>query len=293
MSTIAHSATVGLIGTGHMGAGLGWALREGGARVVATVAGRSPRSGRLASAAGIEFLPGLDDVIAVSDVVLSVVPPSHAAAVAREAGEAARRTGASPLFADMNAVAPTTVRGIDSLIGLDVVDGAISGGPPNVAKGATVYFSGPRAAEVAGLPWRDAIVPVLVGEEVGAASAVKMCTASVYKGLGALMANALSTAAHYDVADHVIADLRAGVGEDPARKVALSAAKAHRFVGEMLEIAATQESAGLSPDLFQAIAGVWRAVDGTALAAAEPEDVLDTPGDDRVIRGLRTPRMAP
>lgn len=286
------SVTVGLIGTGHMGAGLGRALREGGARVVATLAGRSPRSGRLAAAAGVELLPALDDVLAGADVVLSVVPPAHAAAAAREAAESARRTGASPLYADLNAVAPDTVRAIDSLIALDVVDGAISGGPPSGAEGTTVYFSGPRAAEVAGLPWGEAVVPVLTGPEVGAASAVKMCTAGVYKGLGALMANALSTAAHYDVQEYVIADLRRGVG-DPVRKVALSAAKAHRFVGEMLEIAATQESAGLSPDLFHAIAGVWRAVDATALAAAEPEDLSGDLDDDRVIRGLRAPRAAP
>ncbi|WP_285665611.1 NAD(P)-dependent oxidoreductase [Actinorhabdospora filicis] len=283
------STTIGLIGTGYMGAGIGRALREGGARVVATVAGRSPRSGHLATAAGIELLPGLDDVLAAAGVVLSIVPPDHAATAAREADAAARRAGASPLYADLNAVAPGTVRAIESLIALDVVDGAISGGPPSAPGGTTVYLSGARAAELAGLPWGGTVVPVVVGPEVGAASAVKMCTASVYKGLGALMANALSTAGHYDVADHVIADLRGGVG-DPVRKVAVSAAKAHRFVGEMLEIAATQESAGLSPDLFRAIAGVWRAVDGTELAAGEPEDVPGELDAHRVIRGLRTPR---
>ena len=36
-----------------MGSGLGWALREGGADVVTTLAGRSPRTARLAAEAGI------------------------------------------------------------------------------------------------------------------------------------------------------------------------------------------------------------------------------------------------
>ena len=45
--------TVGLIGTGHMGAGLGWALREGGHEVVTTLDGRSARTARLTRDAGI------------------------------------------------------------------------------------------------------------------------------------------------------------------------------------------------------------------------------------------------
>jgi len=39
--------TVAIVSPGFMGAGLGWALRGGGARVVATVEGRSERRATL------------------------------------------------------------------------------------------------------------------------------------------------------------------------------------------------------------------------------------------------------
>ena len=94
---------------------------------------------------------------------------------------------------------------------------------------------------------------VVVGDEVGAASAVKMSTASVYKGSVALLDQALRAADHYGVLEHVLSDL----GEENAgRRIARSAAKADRYVGEMHEIAAAQAAAGLDPALFEAIARV-------------------------------------
>ena len=56
--------TVGVVSPGAMGSALGRALVTGGARVVATVEGRSARTARLAER--IELLPGLDDVAAAS-----------------------------------------------------------------------------------------------------------------------------------------------------------------------------------------------------------------------------------
>src|SRR5690242_14961517 len=96
--------TVGIVSPGHMGTGLGGALRAGGARVVATTAGRSARTRRLAE--GLELLPGLTEVVEAADVVLSVTPPGQALDAARSIAEAARRTGATPLIADLNAVSP-------------------------------------------------------------------------------------------------------------------------------------------------------------------------------------------
>jgi len=69
--------TVAVVSPGHMGGGLGAALAAGGARVVATTAGRSARTVRLAAEAGLELLPTLDDVVAAADLVLSVAPPAR------------------------------------------------------------------------------------------------------------------------------------------------------------------------------------------------------------------------
>ena len=65
---------------------------------------------------------------------------------------------------------------------------------------------GPRAQEVADVPapWLDVRV---VGSELGTASAIKMCTASYYKGRVALAAHALLTAEAHGVTYVVLDDL--------------------------------------------------------------------------------------
>ena len=284
--------TVGMHGAGHMGAGLGWALREGGARVVTTLAGRSARTRKMVADAGLEPLDSLDAVVAMADVVLVVVPPGEARAAATALAEAAQRTGSRPLVADLNAIAPSTVDEVARrLDGLDFVDGSISGGPPTVTPGARIYLSGDRAADVAALPWRH-VHPVLVPGRAGQASAVKMCTASVYKGTTALLTQALRAAAANGVLDEVLADLATGGFPEPARRAVVGATKAERYVPEMREIAATQESAGLPVALFAAIAEVYAQIATTELAALDPESVDRSMPPVEVVRRLGRPRSS-
>jgi 3-hydroxyisobutyrate dehydrogenase-like beta-hydroxyacid dehydrogenase len=267
---------------------LGWALRTGGARVVATVDGRSARTGRLAAEAGVDLLPTLADVVEAADVVLSVTPPGRALAAAESITDACRRSGAAPIVADLNAVAPATMATMArKLDGLAVVDGSISGAPPTHAPGARVYLSGARADEVAALPWAGKVEPIVVGDEIGAASALKMCTASVYKGLNALVTQAMRTAGRHGVLDHVLADL-AHNGLDRSAGVARAATKAHRFVDEMRQIATTQAGAGLTPALFEALAEVYADIARTALADGDPETTGSLPAAEIVARLERT-----
>ena len=283
----APSTCVGIFSPGAMGAGLGWALRAGGARVVATTAGRSARTAGLAAAAGIELLPDLAAVVRVAQVVLVVTPPAEAVDAARQLS-ALHPTG-RPVVADLNAISPATVADVArAVVPLDLVDGSISGAPPTVRPGARVYLSGPRAGEVAALPWTHATAHV-VDDRIGSASAVKMCTASVYKGLVGLYTQALRTAGRHGVLEHVLADLATGGHKDPTRAVAVAATKAWRFVPEMREIAATQSAAGLTPALFDAYAQVWSDIATTALAAGDPESVdRDLPAAEIVDRLRRT-----
>ena len=135
-----------------MGSALGARLREGGAHVVTTLAGRSDRSGSLAESAGLEALPSLEAVVAEAHILLSVVPPGEARTVARNIAAAATSAGEHPLVIDLNAVAPTTVAAIADVLassGVDLVDGSISGPPPDRAGTTRMYLSGARAGEVA------------------------------------------------------------------------------------------------------------------------------------------------
>lgn len=277
--------TVGIVSPGAMGGALGRGWAEAGARVVASVAGRSERTRALAH--GIELLPTPDDVVSAADIVVSVVPPGEALAVARDVRHAAGAT--RPLYADLNAVAPTTMRAIaEALHPLDVVDGSISGGPPDTGS-TRVYLSGVRAAEVEAL--RHPRLDVrLLGDAVGTASAVKMSTASVYKGFAALLLHAVAAAEANGVRDVVLDDLARqfpDTVEHLAAQLASAAAKAHRYVGEMREIATTQEAAGLPRDLFDAVATVYEHVDVTPLAATTPEEARRLTDIADVVRRLR------
>jgi 3-hydroxyisobutyrate dehydrogenase-like beta-hydroxyacid dehydrogenase len=287
-SSRAPQVIVGLHGAGQMGSGLGWALRAGGARVITTLAGRSERTKALASTAGIEFVEDLDTLVATASHILVVTPPDAAVDAARSLAEAARRTGDRPLVADMNAISPTTSRLVaEAVAPLPYVDGSISGPPPTVRPGARLYFAGPRAADFTGLPWQH-VSAIDLGPTIGAASALKMSTASVYKGLVGLFAQAMSSAAHYGVLRPVLDDL-AGAGYSKVRDVALAGSKAHRYVAEMREISAAQEAAGLPGSLFAAFAEVYAQIADSALADADPESVPPAPTAEDVITALGTP----
>jgi 3-hydroxyisobutyrate dehydrogenase-like beta-hydroxyacid dehydrogenase len=271
------AATVGIVSPGAMGSAVGAALVRGGAGVVVALAGRSERTRGLADDAGLTVLAGLDDVVGEADVVLSIAPPEAARTIAYDLSRAARRVGARPLVADLNAIAPATARALaDELgaAGLELVDGSISG-PPPWKPGTRVYLSGVRAEEIAELAI-EGVERIVVSQELGAASAVKMSTASVYKGTAALVAQALLAAEVNGVLDHVLDDLQAGAPHlvsHVERRLASAASKSGRYVGEMREIALAQSAAGLTPALFEAMAEVYAALATSELARAAPEDL--------------------
>ena len=286
-------STVGIVSPGAMGSAVGSAYAAGGHRVVTTVAGRSERTADLAAQAGLELVPDLDTVVAESALVLSIVPPGDADEVASAIAASARRMNARPLVADLNATSPASARRIQALLadaGIELVDGSISGGPPRADYKTRVYLSGPGAEELAAgaPPWVDARV---VGAEVGLASAVKMCTASMYKGSTALLAHALLTAHAHSVLPQVLDDLHDSFPSQidrAARSIAVSTTKSGRFVGEMREIAATQADAGLTPALFEAMAEVYAALAESELATEAPEAIPTVLELEDVLQRLKT-----
>ena len=115
-----------------------------------------------------------------ADIVLSICPPHAALDVARAAA------GFRGLYCDANAVSPATTREVAAVVeagGATFVDGGIVGGPPT-EPGTRLYLSGGAAADVAALFAGTALEPVVLGSEIGAASALKMCYAGWSKALG-------------------------------------------------------------------------------------------------------------
>jgi len=215
--------------------------------------------------------------VAAAQIVVSVGPPDRAVEIAGTIAASARRAGVTPLVADLNAISPMTVSRIATDVlapaGIELVDGAISGPPPSSSGRTIIYLAGRSARRIADLDAPE-VDPRVVGDRPGQASAVKMCTASVYKGFTGLLVQAMLTADAHDCVDVVLADLAdvyRGIEDWTGRRLAMAASKSGRWVGEMREIAATQAAAGARPELFDAMARVWEMVSETPLAQHTPE----------------------
>ena len=116
----------------------------------------------------------------------------------------------------------------------------------------------------------------VVGDRIGMASAIKMSTGSFYKGQTALLAQALRAARTNGVLEYVLDDLRRNYPDhvdDAPRRLQSISAKSGRYVAEMREVAVTQEQAGLTPDLFAALATVFLQLSETEAARLAPEQV--------------------
>ena len=274
--------TVGIMSPGDMGAAIGGALKRGGLRAMVALDERSARSRQLAADAGLEDVGSMERLVEQADVVLSVLVPAEAVPAAERVARALRaaessRTGAPLLYADLNAIAPATTRRVGEVVeaaGARFVDGGIIGGPPrSPSTGTRIYLSGEHAAGLAALDGQGIDLRVL-GTEVGQASGVKMCYAALTKGLTALGTELLVTAKRLGLEE----PLRAELGGSQAALLGWlqSSApsmppKAHRWIGEMEEIAATFEAVGLTPRILLGAADMYRWIAETDLGHETPE----------------------
>ena len=276
--------TVALMSPGDMGHAIGRTLRAGGRRVITCLEGRSARTAALAAAAGIEAVADDATLVREADALLAVLVPSEAAALGERIAAALERTGASLLYADLNAISPRTVRGIAVRLeaaGARFVDGGIIGGPPRPGQagprpggaGTRVYVSGADAPELAQLSG-DGLTVRVMGERIGEASGLKMCYAALTKGVTALATELLVAAEVMGLAAPLRAELEGSQGGHWAalqRGIPGMPPKAYRWVGEMEEIAATFADLGLTPRLLEGAADVYRLVARSPLGAETPE----------------------
>ena len=264
--------TVGILHPGEMGAAVGAVLVSTGHAVVWASEGRSEYTSARAAAAALRDVGSVADVVADGEVVLSVCPPHAARDVA--AGVAA--AGFRGIFVDANAVSPATTAEIGSTVeaaGATFVDGGIVGPPPGVEVDARLYLSGSEAASVAELFEDTTVSAVVLDGPIGAASALKMTYAGWTKGTTALLLAMRAAARAHGVEDALVEEWAGSIPELPtrsARAARSAAAKGWRWVGEMKEIAATLDAAGVPPGFHEAAAEVFRRSPRTA----EP-DVLD------------------
>jgi 3-hydroxyisobutyrate dehydrogenase-like beta-hydroxyacid dehydrogenase len=270
--------TIAIMSPGDMGHALGATLREHGLRVISQLDGRSERTRALAAAAGIEEVPDDAALVREADMLLSILVPAEAQGLAERIARALRRTGATPLYVDCNAIAPQTARHIAEIVegaGARFVDAGIIGPPPRPGPSSTrFYASGLDAAAFARL--KDFGLDVrVVGDQPGQASALKMCYAALTKGTTALMTQLSIAAARLGVSEALRAEFAASqpaLLERMQRAVPEMVPKAHRWVGEMEEIARTFQACGLTPRTFGGAAELYALVADTSLGRTSPED---------------------
>ncbi len=269
--------TVAILSPGSMGSAVGQALRESGYDVVTNLDGRSERTRALAEEAGFRAVSGIDCIVEEADLVMSILVPSEAISVAREAAAAMKRTGASPAYADCNAVSPDTARELGKIIdavGGRFIDAGIIGGPPGSGSPPRFYASGPHEAVLGELDGKGIIVPLL-GGDVGRASAIKMCYASLTKGVSALQTAALIAAHRLGLSSELEEEMSSSQAKVLAQMQSVIGlpGKAFRWVGEMEEIAATFESVGVTGNFHHGAAEIFRMVADSPLGDERPETI--------------------
>ncbi len=268
---------IGLIHPGAMGASIGAAARSNQHTVLWASDGRSKDTVERSAQANLEDVGNVSALVAASEIVLSVCPPSAAGDVARDVMD----LGFTGLFVDCNAISPDRTRAIQQLVedaGAEYVDGGIIGGPAWTKEaGTNLYLSGPRAQDVAACFADSPLGAPVISDRIGAASAIKMGYAAYTKGTTALLTAILGMAEK----EGVRADLARQWGDDFTEKtnqrVRINTAKAWRFEGEMYEIADTFRGAGLPGDFHQGAAQVFKRLAGFKDHSEPPplEAVLD------------------
>lgn len=277
--------SVGLLHPGAMGSTVGAAAMPNVKRVLWASEGRSNASRRRAEEVGLSDAQSLDNLVREVDLLLSVCPPSAALALAKEVARRRYRG----LFVDANAVSPDSARQIADVVtraGATAVDGGIIGPPAQRAGTTTMHLSGERASEIAACFALGPLQARVLDGPVGAASALKMAFAAYSKGTAALLAAIYTLALGEGVASELAQEWERRLPELPGRLRGLpsTAPKAWRFVGEMREIAASFQAAGLPSGFHEAAGQIYRrlerfkgapelpSLDAVAAALREPGD---------------------
>ena len=261
-----------------MGHAVGRALSEHGFEILTHLEGRSERTCALAQDAGFRISATLNELINEADLLLSILVPASAETVAEEIAQSLQETGETTLIADCNAISPMRSERIGRIIesaGGRYIDASIIGHPPGRDVPPRFYVSGQYADAMLELDGKG-IAEKTLGGDVGRASGIKMCYAALTKGTSTLQVALLTVAEslglsselHEELAYSQKAALRnmeSGIPRLPPN--------AHRWIGEMEEIATTFAAEGVTPHFHLGAAAIYRLLEQTPYAVESPEDI--------------------
>src|SRR5271165_4483268 len=246
---------------GAMGSAISARLVEHGAHVLTSLDGRSAATVERAGAAGME--DASLEAITTADIILSIVPPGEAVALAEGFVTRLRESRHKPVFIDCNALSPKTKGEVAATLaetGCDFIDGAIIGAPPQPGeKGPRFYLSGDQSGRASilrslGLDLRQIDGPV------GAAAALKMSYSGISKGLTAIGAAMLLAASRSSSSRTLYQELSESLPQLLSRfetGIPDMYPKAYRWVAEMREIAAFLSEDKAAAMIFEGAAQLY------------------------------------
>lgn len=275
---------IGILHPGEMGISIAASAINSGHAVYWVSKGRSEKTRARAEQHHLIEVNSLLQLCQTCEIILSVSPPHAAEDVARSVAEA----GFKGLYLDANAISPQRAIRIGELmeaVGVRFVDGGIIGGPAWTPRETWLYLSGKDAETIAHCFSKGPLETNIIGEKAGKASALKMCYAAYSKGTTALLAAVLATAESLGVRDELYQQWdqdNPEFSKQVEQRVRRVTAKAWRFKGEMMEIAATLHDAGLPSEFHSTAAEIYHRM-------ANFKDSADTPPLNDVLEALRTP----
>ena len=256
---------IGLIGYGEVGKIFAQALLERGAAWVGTYdvllkdAAKAPTMRAQAEQAGVAAVDSATALLDRADAVISAVTASQTLAVATEAAAAIRP---GTWFLDVNSASPGTKaaagRAIDGAGGRYVESAMMTSVPP-YGIGVPMLLGGAHAQAAASLFAPLGFSMVVASEEIGVASAIKMCRSVFIKGLEAIVIESYAAARQYGVEDRVLASLAETFPtidweKQGAYLFSRVAQHGRRRAEEMREASVTVKEAGFDPHMAAASA---------------------------------------
>jgi len=272
---------IGILHPGEMGISIAASAINNGHQVFWMSQSRSDKTRARAENHNLIEIDSLFRFCQICEMIISVCPPHSAEEVAMSVLEA----GFQGLYLDANAISPQRAAKIGHMLNVNnirFVDGGIIGGPAWRPKETWLYLSGKHSDEIAGCFVNGPLEIKIMGNEIGKASALKMCYAAYSKGTTALLAAILAAAESLAVGNELneLWDMdNAGFSEQANRRATRVTAKAWRFEGELLEIASTFENVGLPSGFHEAAAEIYRRMAGF-------KDLSETPTLNHVLKSL-------
>jgi 3-hydroxyisobutyrate dehydrogenase-like beta-hydroxyacid dehydrogenase len=249
---------IALIGFGEVGRIFGYDFANAGIDVCAydiLLNLEASRSAMLhgAQRAGVRACDTLQAAILNADLVISAVTASSACSVAVQAAPLLR---SRQIYLDINSVSPETKREIAGVLAASsakFVEAAVMAPVAPQRIKAPMLLGGPQAVAIASRLHGIGMDVTPVSDQVGVASAIKMCRSIIIKGLEAVTVESMFTARRYGAEKLVLESLAAtfpGMGWAealPDYLISRVAEHGKRRAAEMREAAQAVADAGLEP----------------------------------------------